>query len=289
MAHRASDEPMRAVSESERWEAELFRAFEADPTRVVEFLKWLAERYGLPLPPRVLDLGCGTGRVLEPLARLGWRARGLEPNPAFRAAAREAAEPVGASVSPGGFQDVDAEDAFDLVIAVNSSFAHVVSAEERQDALRRCRRALVPGGALLLDVPNYVWILSHYGAPEDRWAEWRGRRVRLRRWHEVDPHAAVFTTREEYAVFEPAGESGEELELEPLATHEMVHPYAILTYPEVAFQLKLAGFGETETFSSYGTRTPEPLTGERMMVTARRPLPESGREPPSRAAKSPVH
>src|SRR5262245_39391163 len=49
----------------------------------------LLRRSGAPPGARVTDLGCGSGRWVEALARAGYRALGIDASPAMVALARE--------------------------------------------------------------------------------------------------------------------------------------------------------------------------------------------------------
>lgn len=247
-------------------EADLYLAFDTDPAPVVEFLRWIAAMHGLPEPPRVLDVGCGPGRLFAPLSRLGWHVVGMEPNEAFLAHARKVAEPLwNVEVQRGGFNDVAADEAFDLIVGINSSFSHVATPQERAEAFARAFRALRPGGCLFLDLPNLLRILKEWAGPFEHRAEIEGRPVTLIRRHEVDYHAARFTTLEEYMTTD---EAGREVRL-----HKQ-HPYAITSLPELDFLLRGAGFGEIRTFGSYEARESEPVGRGRMMLVASRPKPE---------------
>src|SRR5690606_27809671 len=105
--------------------SELYSASDSDPAPVVGFLRVLAAGYGVLEPPRVLDVGCGPGRLLAPLERLRWEVTGMEPNRDFLAAAREVARSSRRlHVRPGGFLDVEDREIFDLVVGMNGSFAH---------------------------------------------------------------------------------------------------------------------------------------------------------------------
>ncbi|HEX8832349.1 MAG TPA: class I SAM-dependent methyltransferase [Longimicrobium sp.] len=235
--------------------SELYAASDSDPGPVVEFLRGLAESYGLPRPLQVLDAGCGPGRLLGPLERLRWRVTGMEPNADFFAAARSfAGSSRRVEVVRGGFLDIGWSEEFDLVVAVNSSFAHLVTPAERAEALRRIHDALRPGGVVFLDLPNFVWILSHYRQPEPYAFTAQGESVTLLRRHEIDIHDATFITTDDY-VFED-GRAGDQL----------VHTYGIVTLPELRFHLEEAGFEDLRTFDGYA----EPLSSPRILIAARR-------------------
>src|SRR5687767_3887443 len=51
-----------------------------------------------PVPGRLLDLGCGTGRLLVPLAGKGYRAVGVDLSHEMLAVAREKAAAAGVTV-----------------------------------------------------------------------------------------------------------------------------------------------------------------------------------------------
>jgi len=124
-------------------EAELYRAFDPDPAPVVDFLRWLVSMHDLPSPLHVLDVGCGPGRLLPPLAQSGWQVVGMEPNEAFFAHAKTVAEPLDhVEVHRGGFNDLSAAESFDLILGINSTFAHVATPRDRADAFARAFRAL---------------------------------------------------------------------------------------------------------------------------------------------------
>jgi SAM-dependent methyltransferase len=122
----------------------------------------LLNRAGPPSPPRILDAGCGTGRNLETLARLG-EAEGIDPSPQAVDFCRDR-----------GIRGVQVADATALpfedgrfgLISATDVVEHI---EDDRRALAEMRRVSAPGGALLLTVPAYGWLwtaederLQHY-------------------------------------------------------------------------------------------------------------------------------
>jgi SAM-dependent methyltransferase len=190
---------------------------------------------------------------------LGWEVTSMEPDADFHEAAAATAVTTGYAVPiRGGFLEVDASDAFDLVTAINDPFAHMLTSDDKADALRRVHRALRPGGVVMLDVPNFLWILKNYRAPEPMHASTADGAVTLRREHHIDFHSAVFTTIEHYELVRDGRSQ----------RSSKTHPYAMSTLPELAFHLALAGFVELETYASWDARTVEPIDGPRMMISA---------------------
>ena len=234
----------------------------AGPSRIAQFLDWLAARRGLGAAVQVLDVGCGPGRMFPAFRALGWEVTSMEPDADFREAATLAAAAAGYEPPlPGGFLEIGAVERFDLVAAINDPFAHMLTGRDRADALRRVFGALRPNGVVLLDVPNFLWILKNYRAPEPMRAAVPGGEVHLRREHRLDFHAAVFTTVEHY----DRVQSGEH------HPSSKAHAYAMTTLPELAHHLESAGFVGLETYGSWDARDVERIDGSRLIVSAVRP------------------
>lgn len=108
----------------------------------------------------VLELGCGTGRVLLPVARAGTEIAGLDASERMLAVCRErlTAEPAAVrervSLVRGDMAGFELGRAFALVTTPFRSFQHLLTVERQLDCLRCARRHLVPGGRFILDVFN---------------------------------------------------------------------------------------------------------------------------------------
>ncbi len=106
---------------------------------------------------KVLELGCGTGRVLIPTAAAGYEVVGLDASVNMLARCREKLErqPTAAQkrarLVPGSMTEFNLEDRFALVTAPFRSFQHLLHAEDQLRCLRAVHRHLVPGGRLVLD------------------------------------------------------------------------------------------------------------------------------------------
>ena len=114
----------------------------------------LAERL-LRGPGRVLDIGCGRGVFLEILRGRGHAVRGTELSEATAANALP-----GIPVDPGEVRAGRyAPESFDLI-----SIWHVLEHDQRPDeVLRACHEFLVPGGALMIAVPNFASVQARIG------------------------------------------------------------------------------------------------------------------------------
>ena len=129
----------------------------------------------LPYPgpgARVLDVGCGNGRLLMQLRSVGWEVCGVEPDP--KSAAQAAAS--GLDVRVGLLEDSLPEAHFDAV-TMNHVIEHL---HDPLETLRRCARVLKPGGMISIATPNFAAA---------------GRRIFGADWFALDPprHLVLFT------------------------------------------------------------------------------------------------
>jgi ubiquinone/menaquinone biosynthesis C-methylase UbiE len=99
---------------------------------------------------RVLDLGCGTGRLALALAAAGHRVTGVDPAGASLAAAR--AKPGADQVTwIEGTSSVLPDAAFDTAVMTSHVAQYFITDEQWAKALADLKRALVPGGRLTFD------------------------------------------------------------------------------------------------------------------------------------------
>lgn len=107
---------------------------------------------------RVLELGCGTGRLAAALAeRAVARVWAVEPSAEMAAAARAA----GVTVKEAGAERLPFKDAwFERVVA-----RMVVHLLDRPRAFAEARRVLVPGGRLAVASMDPEWFAEHWLDP----------------------------------------------------------------------------------------------------------------------------
>jgi len=103
----------------------------------------------LPARPggRLLEVGCGSGGILETMAARGWQVTGQD----FDEQAVRNARSKGLTVYHGDLQHQNFEDeSFDAIV-----LSHVIEhVPDPRSLLRECRRILKIGGALVVITPN---------------------------------------------------------------------------------------------------------------------------------------
>lgn len=104
----------------------------------------------------ILEIGCGTGRVMFPLAQAGYRVVGVDESPQMLDIARQRL-----SAQPDLRCQLIHADARALVLAERSglvfvalnTFLHNLTREYQLAMLAAARRHLLPGGLLIIDLP----------------------------------------------------------------------------------------------------------------------------------------
>ncbi len=138
---------------------------------------------------RVLELGCGSGRITLPMARAGVTVRAVDRSPEMIAALHRALEGAPArvrervSTAVADLRGYDPEERFPLVICPFNTFLHLYTRDDVGRALASVRAALSPGGTFVFDVST--------PRPSDlRDRRVRGRRVRRagRTWRYAEHH-----------------------------------------------------------------------------------------------------
>lgn len=106
---------------------------------------------------RVLELGCGTGRVLIPLAAHCAFIQGVDGSEAMLAVCREKLQQAGipperAQLALADITDFDLGQQFDLIIAPFRVLQNLATDAEVDGLFRGIHRHLAPGGTVILNV-----------------------------------------------------------------------------------------------------------------------------------------
>ncbi|MFJ6572305.1 class I SAM-dependent methyltransferase [Streptomyces sp. NPDC091292] len=121
-----------------------------------------------PAGSRVLDLCCGPGLFLVPLAERGHQVTGVDLSPAMLEAARAACDRAGTSVRlvRADMLDHIEPGAYDVILNLFTSFGYFADPADNLQVLRNARRSLAPGGHLLVDVMGKEVLAGWIGRPQ---------------------------------------------------------------------------------------------------------------------------
>lgn len=231
----------------------------------VEMYRQFAYATGDP----VLELACGTGRILAPLAADGHRVTGLDRSGPMLDRARQAlaatgsstpyhlveADMTAASTSPGG--------PFGLVIVGLNSLLHAEGGDEQRAILTAARQACDPRGQLIVDVlnptPEHLQFLAGT-ALDGQWTFPDGRRVMKFSDRRVSPSEQTIATSIWYDIIDPDG---------TLRRETTSFTLRYVSHAELLLLLELTGWVDFEGYGSYDL---DPVTdsSERLIVTAQR-------------------
>jgi SAM-dependent methyltransferase len=244
--------------------AELYDLEHAGLTDDLELYRQLTEVVGDP----VLELGCGTGRILAPLAAAGFRVVGIDRSePMLNRAHVVLAEEIRSGrVQLAEGEMVRTDDApggpFGLIIFSLNGLMHLATPCDQRVALAAARRALDPRGMLAIDVlnptPELLMTFDGRVVHEGNWRRADGsgvdryssrvhsaatQQILTETWYDVtDANGAVRRVRSSF-------------------------PLRYLTRSEIELMLELAGFVEWQVYGSYAL-DPYADDSERLIVTA---------------------
>jgi len=219
----------------------------------------------------VLEMGCGTGRVLIEIARAGVEIVGVELSAEMLRAAerRLAAEPAEvrerARLVRGDIRTVDLGRKFSLVTAPFRVVQHLIDRADQKAWLANVHRHLEPGGHLVFDVfqPDYDLVADSPFLTVDveRTDPATGRRIRRISRSEHHPELQTFDVTFEWLV---EGEDGTE------TTEDTVHQTVRwFTRSELHNLLELQGFEVLQVWGDWD-RTPFGPLAEDIILHARR-------------------
>lgn len=119
----------------------------------VDFLEQVFRAAGVAAGASVLDLGCGTGGHIVPLAARGYSAFGVDRSPGMLEQARAKASEAGVDVgyALGDVRAVDVGRRFDVVISMFAVISYQLTNADLLAMIGTAKRHLAPGGLFVFD------------------------------------------------------------------------------------------------------------------------------------------
>src|SRR5215217_4377588 len=226
----------------------------------------LAEVVGDP----ILDLGCGTGRVLGPVAAAGNRVTGVDRSKPMLDRARTALQAHDGAVSrrvtfvEGSMTEAERATGgpFGLMIFSLNGLMHLSVMAEQRAALVSARRALDPRGMLVVDLlnptPELLTSLDGRVRHEGSWRKFDGTIIDRFSAQTHDSAEQRIDTELWYDLVDPAGQ---------LRRVRSGFPLRYIVASELVLLLEVTGFVEWKLYGSYDL-DPYDEGSDRLIVTA---------------------
>jgi len=206
----------------------------------------------------ILDVGCGPGRHSIELAQRGYRSVGIDPSKAMINAAQERA--VDAGVQPKFIQvsgeDFSSAGKFDAAICLFTTLGQINSETEKyhqktsHPMLNGIAEVLIPGGILILEVPQKNWVITNI-KEFDRFGDEQKYTEIIRLYD-----AKNSIVHEKFAIVSPE------------ETRHYLLRYHLFNLPEINAFMKNAGFEVNHTFGDFHN-TPLTEGSPNILVVAR--------------------
>lgn len=231
----------------------------------IDILLNFAQAIGGP----ILEAGCGSGRLLVPLAEGGYRVTGIDSSRPMLDRARQLIAEHGVAdqvtLAEADMRELDTVPGgpFALIVFSLNSMMHLVTPEDQRTALDAARRALDPKGQIIIDLMNPApdqiahlldgphlegsWMLDD-GSAIDKWSH-----------RTTADQPQVLNTLLWYDRTYPNGR---------LSRTRTSFPLRYIHGSELALMLELAGFIDPVFYGGYDL-DPYNAESERLFVTAR--------------------
>jgi ubiquinone/menaquinone biosynthesis C-methylase UbiE len=241
--------------------AQAWDLFRGDTSDWADRHFWLELIHGEGEP--VLDVGCGTGRLLLDYLGLGIDVEGVDVSPEMLALCREKGTELGLTPTLylQSMEELDLPRRYRTILVPSSSFQLVLEPDAARSAMHRLAAHLAPGGALLLPFTRVAG--DH---------EWAGERVRadgavVRRRHvsRYDPETQLEDTDETYELIIDGEVVAQERHVRAPATRDYTLEQALALLDEAGLMAErvLEGF------------TQEPYAGGEVFTVLARNRPEA--------------
>lgn len=219
---------------------------EAEPEATaeeVEFLRWAFRSLAQREVRQVLDVGCGQGRLLLALVQAGYEVTGLDNSPEMLSICRDRLQRRGieAELVEATMEAAGAGREYDALIAMDSVVCYALETDHLLQLLEGFRRALRPGGVLVLDNWNMLGSWRLLQGPRRFGAQGPELRVTGREWNRYDS----FRSRWEIEISASVQQGGRTRKLRNVET------LRALTVPETEAHLRRAGFAWVRAFRDY--------------------------------------
>jgi cyclopropane fatty-acyl-phospholipid synthase-like methyltransferase len=205
-----------------------------------------AELCGSPL----LELACGSGRLLVPLARAGYELTGVDSSATMLKLAEEALEQAGVAAQcrlvQENMSNLRLGQKFRLAFIALGSFGHVCTRREQRHTLAAVREHLTTGGRFILDISNAdVRYMEHLSGQMLHQGTWR-REDGVLLSHLVSPASSLTKHLLELTHFYEEHRQGEAVRRTVITTH-----LYLFERTEVELLLEEAGFGISDVYGDY--------------------------------------
>ena len=138
----------------------------AEAPAVAQYVKDIA---GLGEGAKVLDAGCGLGRISVELATLGLDVTGVDIIQSELDAARDSAEAEGVPLTliKHDLRTYKAPNQFDCAINLYTSFGYCATIEEDMQILKNIAASLKPGGSFILECTSRETAILYWTPGEE--------------------------------------------------------------------------------------------------------------------------
>lgn len=222
----------------------------------MRYLKFMALKH--EPPGKLLDVGCGAGRLLNRMRKQGWVVEGIDFDPQ---AANKVGSRYGIRTHVGDLSaNLLPKASFDA-ITMSQTIEHL---SQPSLTLAECMRILKPGGKLIITTPN----VKSLGAAEFG-SYWRG-------W-EAPRHLHMFSVesltlliqKSNFEIVEARSYSSDSAGIYRVSKYNQTKRLGNVSF---FFQLQILVWGYYKELCEYKKQSILPNTGQNVLISARKPL-----------------